>query len=458
MDTLQNNKESSVKEKLNRISGDKKQLSQENISEFSGRNLGQQTARTIETVLGYPGNLKKAAKQTSEFLQSFLPEEMKLKKPDYFEPTKGSLEEKLYNPPTSQDVREKGTKPLSKKIFGEENYLEPKNEYEKVAGELNQDITSFFLPGTRGLRLSTKLGAPIAGNLVKEGSKYLGTSEENAEKAKLGVMLMTTIANQSQPGQFASQRIGQAKQMIPETATVNAAPLAQRLMPLYTRLQRGLRVPSKSRTLQGMEDLANQVQNGRMNLRSLMEARDHINEWISEAGGWDVPRNTRDASVRNLNDLKRQIIDTINENMTNRFPEAGELYRTGYEAAAVTHESNFISNYLERNYGRKLASMGAKVAFPALAGGSLALPKLGVAAGIGAPIYQTGKVLYRIGNSPTLARYYHDTIRYSMIGNTPEMVKSLAKFDKEMLKEEKEEEKNKKPTLEEFKAKFKNKG
>ena len=109
MDTLQNNKESSVKEKLNRISGDKKQLSQENISEFSGRNLGQQTARTIETVLGYPGNLKKAAKQTSEFLQSFLPEEMKLKKPDYFEPTKGSLEEKLYNPPTSQDVREKGT-------------------------------------------------------------------------------------------------------------------------------------------------------------------------------------------------------------------------------------------------------------------------------------------------------------------------------------------------------------
>src|SRR5438046_4647968 len=105
-----------------------------------------------------------------------------------------------------------------------------------------------------------------------------------------------------------------------------------------------------------MQDLAGQVQNNRLSMHSLMDPRDNVNEWISEAGGWDVPANTRDATVRNLNELKRQIISTIDENMQNRFPEAAELYRTGYEAAAVNHQSNAISNFIERNFGKKLTS------------------------------------------------------------------------------------------------------
>ena len=154
---------------------------------------------------------------------------------------------------------------------------------------------------------------------------------------------------------------------------------------------------------------------------------------------------------------------TIDTNLAQRFPQAGELYRTGYEAAAVTHQSNAITNFIERYFGRKVASAGAKVLFPGLAGGAAVLPKTAGAAAIGIPVYKTGQVLYRVGNSPTLARYYADVIRNASQANAPAMIKSIDLLDNQMEKEERKEEikrtkanRGKKPSLEEFKSRFRN--
>ncbi len=443
------NKTSSFDERFNKVAERNKTNEIESNTEFATRNIGQHAARTTETALGLPGNLKKAFSSMGDFLKEYWPIETNIKKNEleaFGTPEKGGFEDFIMNPPTSSDIRENGTKYLAEKLTGNKEYFEPKSEGEKIAGELNQDITSFFLPGTGQLRLGTRLGAPIVGNLAKQGAIYLGADEKIAEKA-----------NQSNPGQFSSNRIAEAKAMIPDTATVNVTNLANRLMPLYNRMQRGLGVPSKSRAIQGMQDLANQVQNNRMSMRSLMDARDHVNEWISEAGGWDVPTNTRDASLRNLNELKTQIIRTVDENMASRFPQAAELYQTGYQAAAVNHQSNAISNFIQKNFGRKAASVGAKLLFPSLVGGATILPKTAATAAIGFPLYKTGQVLYRVGNSPTLANYYYDVITSSLAGNAPAMVNSLQKLDKALAEDEKKESKGKKQTLEEFKSKFKKK-
>lgn len=311
-----------------------------------------------------------------------------------------------------------------------------------------------FMPGSGGLNMLTRIGAPLTGLLTKEGFKFFGADESTAEKAKLGVMLATTMASQANPLQFSRNRIAQARQMIPQGTTVPVQNLQNRLVPLQNRLNRGLGVPSKTRTQQGINDLAAQVQNGRMDFHSLMDARDNINEWIAEAGGWDVPAQTRDATVRNLNELKRGIIDTINENMQARYPQAHELYNTGYEAAAVTHRSQAISNFIEKNFGKKAKSVGAKILFPAMAGGAAVLPKTAFAAGALFPVYKSGQVLYRIGNSPTLARYYSDVIRYSLEGNAQAMANSLSKLDEALYKEERQRHKNTKLSLEEFKSNF----
>ena len=456
---------SDIRERFKQIAKNNEVLEKETGIQSLKRQAKQYGARALETAVSLPGNFKKAFNQSREFLESFKPEGSKnlseLEEEALGSPSIGTLEHSVMNPPTSSEVRGIVTPKIAESLGEDREAFEPKTEFEKGAGEFTQDLTSFFLPGTGQMRMMTRIGAPIVGNLSKEGYKYLTGDEKTAEKVKNGIMLATTIAGQSNPGQFASERIGQGKQMIPQTTTVNASSLAQNLMPLVNRMLRGFKVPSKSRTVQGLQELAQQVdQNGRINLHSLMDARDGINEWISEAGGFDIPKASRPALMRNLNELKTNIIRTIDENLANRFPEAAELYRTGYEAAAVTHESHAITNFIERNFGKKTASIGAKLLFPGLAGGAAVLPKTVGVIGATYPLYKGGQILYRVGQSPTLARYYSEVLRSSSQGNVPVMVKSMEKLDHELEKMEKKEEKklgkDKKTSLKDFKSKFKN--
>ena len=438
---------SAISQRWDQIASDKAQVEKESTSEHLGRNVLQNTARAAETVVGMPGNFKKGFRKSFEdannFVKSFMPSFPTLEEAekDYPQAERGGnvefINDLLFNAPTSGELRENVTPKVAEKISGKKDYLEPKTPTEKKFGDFTQDLTSFFLPGTQQLNTAVRIGAPILGNLVKNGMEYFGASEKTAEQAKLGVMMMTTLMGQSNPSEFASQRIGQAKQMVPDTATIHMGDFAQSIQPLITRLNRGLGVPSKSRTRQGLQDLAGQVDGqGRMNLRSAMDARDHINEWISEAGGWDVPAPTRDASIRNLNTLKRNLITTIDENLARRYPQAGELYRTGYEAAAVTHQSNAISNFIERNFGRKASSVGAKLLFPSLAGGAAVLPKTAAVGAMSYPFYKAGQVAYRVANSPTLAQYYTNVINAAALGNTPVMVTNMEKLDKALKKDE----------------------
>lgn len=445
----------STRDRFRKISNT--QPTKERTSEFIGRNIAQHGARAGEVVLGLPGNIKSQFQKEFGKLQEFLlgeEDSLRQEEEKFPQSEKGSIEEIIMNPPTSSELRENLTPLVAEKVFKDKDYLEPRGKGEKFAGELTQDITSFFLPGTKKLNLAVKLGAPILGNLVKQGTAYITGDESLGEKAKLGTMLATTLAGQSNPGKFASKRIGEAKQMIPQNATANTSNIGPRLTPLITRLGRGLRVPSKSKVSQGIRDLSRQIKNQRMSLHSLMDARDNINEWIAEAGGWEIPKPTRDASIRNLNELKRAVIETIDENLNTRFPQAAELYKTGYEAAAVNHASNYISNFIENHFGRKVASVGAKMLFPGLAGGAALLPKTAAIGTALFPLYKTGQVLYRVSKSPTLAKYYQDVITHSLTGNAPAMVKSMEKLDNALKKDEEKTKKGKELSLEEFKERF----
>lgn len=442
----------SLKEDFEQIA---KRKEPESWTQWLGRNTAQQAARSSEFILGLPGAMQRGFDQTKSFVDSvmkpILPEgvseaiEAQRKIPE-----KDTWHEFFAFPPTPAEVREKGTKKVSKAVFDDASYMEPRTEGEKALGEFNQDLTAMFMPGTGQLRMMTRIGAPIVGTATKRGLKYLGADEETADKAKAGVMLATTLATQSNPLQYSRDRIAEGKAMIPQGTTVDARPFGRSLFPLWQRLQRGLGVPSKSRAREGIIDLAEQVQNGRLDLHSLMDARDNVNEWIGEAGGWDVPPEVRDPTLRNLNELKRNIIDTVNDNLQTRFPEAAELYSTGYEAAAVTHQSNAISNFIERNFGRKAASVGAKLLFPTALGGATVLPKTAVAGTIAYPIYKAGQVLYRVGQSPTLANYYANVIEAAIRGNAPQMINNLIKLDNKMKLEEDKRKKNKQMSLEEF--------
>lgn len=434
---------------------------EETTPEFLRRNVGQNVARAAEAFIGMPGGLKKAYTQTRDFFADKLglPKTEEMNQLLGLQPEKGSWEDTLINPPTAPELRETATKNIAQSLTGDKEYFEPRSESEKKFSEFTTDLSSFFYPGTGQMRMVTRIGAPLAGNLAKEGVKYFGGSDETAEKAKLGFMLATTIAGQSNPQAHAGNMINEAKQMVPQNMTVFSQPLFQNLQNLTQRLGRGLRVPSKSKAAQGIRDLARQADpQGRIPMHSLMDARDNVNEWIAEAGGWDIPGPVRDASIRNLNALKRNIIDTIDTNLQSRLPQAADLYQRGYQASAVVHQSNVISNFIQKHYGKKFASSATKVLFPTVAaGGGLATVVAPKALGAAAlfPAYKTGQVLYRVAQSPTLARYYQDVIAAAQARNAPAMIHNMSKLDKALYEEEKKENKLKKPSLEEFKSKFK---
>lgn len=436
----------------------------ESWKEWKDRVSEQMQARSAETVFGLPGGLKKAFQQSKEYIESLLPESIQNlsksiqeQEKEMFQPEEGSAHEFIMNPPTAGEIREKGTKKLANVKFGNADYLEPRNDLESAAGEFTQDLTGMFTsPGQ--MKMLTRIGAPIAGNLIKQGAKYIGLEDKTAEKLKYGSMLAFTLSSQSNPQKFSNDRIAEGKAGVPQGMSVDAMPIAQSLFPLQQRINRGLNVPSKARVQQGINELAEQARagNGRLDMHSLMDARDNINEWISEAGGWDIPAPTKTATVRNLNELKRSVIDTIDNNLAARYPQAGELYRSGYEAAAVTHKSNVISNYIERHFGKKIKSVGAKLLFPAAVGGAAFLPKGAVVAGGLYPVYKAGQVIYRVSRSPTLANYYADVVEASLKGNATQMVHSLSKLDQALEKEEKKRHKTQKISLDEFKEAFTN--
>lgn len=443
------NEENSLTQLFNDIQAKHEQPKSE--KEDIARQAAQYGARALETLAGLPGNLKKAFTQTrdmlAESLKDFIPKEVgsiqDINKA-FGVPAEKSWENLFFNPPTSSELRKEVTPKIAEAAGKESQFFEPQSDWERFAGDFTQDLISSFI-GPSQANLAVRIGAPVVGNLVKEGLKYFGAEEETAEKAKLGTMLATSLAGMSNPGKFASERIGQAKNLVPDTATVHVGGLANNLLPLYNRLTRGLNVPSKSRALQGMRELADQVQNNRLNFRSLLDSRDNINEWIAEAGGWDIPGPIRRETLRNLNELKSGVIRSINDNM-HRFPQAEALYRSGYEASAVNHQSNAISNFIEQNFGKKATSIGAKLLFPGIVGGAAFLPKTAAVGAASYPLYKTGQVLYRVAKSPTLAGYYANVIRGSMSQNIPLMVKSLDRLDKELAKEEKKD----KPTVEDF--------
>jgi hypothetical protein len=436
-------------------------LKNESNADWIERNIKQNIARSLESIFGMPGSMKKAYKQTRDVLGSFLPDSMpSLEKSEeelFGKREVGSGMDFLFNPPTPDELRGSVTKKFAEEMGKDKDFLEPKTPKEKKSGEVTQDLTSFFMPGAQQ-RMLTRIGAPVLGNLVEEGVKYLGGDDSSALKTKLGVMLATSVAGNSNPLQYGRNSLQQARNMIPQNTTVFFQPINNALQPLVTRLNRGLNVPSKSHAAQGIRDLHAQIDaQGRISLHSLLDARDNINEWIAEAGGWNVPNAVRDPTLANLNALKREIIAGIDQNLNTRFPQAAQLYRDGYEALAVTHRSQAISNFIEKYFGKKVASAGAKTLFPALTAGATVLPKTAALAGATFPLYKTGQVLYRIGQSPVLARYYTEVLRNATIANAPGMIRNLERLDKALLDEEKKKGKDEQMTLEEFKAKFMNK-
>ncbi len=388
-------------------------LSDEGVEKDIERSQARTLSRIGETVLGAPGDI-------ASFFRGVLGDA----------PLTG-FSEVL---PTSQQIREVG-----KKATG--GYLEPRTEFEEKADELSSDIASMALPGGNKFGIMKNIGIPVVGNLVKEGLRY-GTADEKSQAyGKMGTMVALDLLSRKKGGVkgYAGSLFQKAEEALPKGLSINASSLESAISKLEHTFSAGGSSPTTTRALKKITEIRNEIKNGKIDARRLAAYRRTINEAVEELGGFnlfsDVPQTLKPRAIRNLQEVKSAVIDSLEEYGKKQNPEYLKLSQDANEAWSAYSKSNRVASFLEKKVGYVPKSAAAKALFSYGASGGTVLSALAnpVAAAGGALLiggYQAVKVLDRVIRSPVLRKYYTNVLKEASAGNAAATAKNLKALDK----------------------------
>lgn len=375
------------------------------------RNQAQITSRGLETILGLPGDVYSFGKE----LFGYSPET--------------SL-------PTSQSLRK----------FSEEaslGYTKPKTEFEEKVGNVASDVAGMAIPGSKIYGFARNLGIPLAANLVKEGLKYSGADEESASAAKIGSMVLLDLMAHRQGGvrKFAGDLFEKTKSMIPETLEMPAGNLEASLNAIKNDLSRGGKRTSTIKSLEKINEILDEVHEGKINVRNLYEYRPSINEAIQELGGFDlnIPKPIKRKIIRNLGNVKSEVIKGVEEGLYNN-KDALKSYKEANEAWSAYEKSQLMKRFLEKTLGgtvkgkivKSILGLGGSIGGSML-GGPLVTGAVGLT---GAGVYNTQKILRQIMGSNALRRYYFGVLKGAAAGNAAQVKKNAKALDQSIQQED----------------------
>ncbi len=347
----------------------------------------------------------------------------------------GGIFGKDFGLPGSEELRQ-----FSEKATG--GYTKPQTPFEKKAGETFQDIALMALPGARQYNLIRNIGIPVMGNLAKYGLENLGTTEKSQSYGKMGLMVaLDLLANRSPGGAkaYVSELFQKAESAIPEGMLIDATKLEKSLGKLQSELTKGGSRPTTQKALEKVSEIQNEIKGGTIDAKRLAAYRPSINETIEELGGFkiDLPKRLKARAVDNLNDVKKSVISTLYDYGEKLNPEYLKNAQSANEAYAVMQKSKFITNLLHDKIPYSPQSRAVQTLFhyaPYAAG--VALTKLSPVAGAGAVAgygaYEGIKILIQVMKSPTLRKYYTETLKAAARENIPKATKNLKALDKAM--------------------------
>lgn len=336
--------------------------------------------------------------------------------------------------PTTESLRE-----FTKEKTGK--YLEPKNQRQKATQEYISGVGA-SLPVMGPL---AALAVPLVGQIAKEGIKWSGGSESEADLAKLGIMTVASIANLGNARGVAGQAMNVARDMIPQGLRISAG----RTLNAFNRLRnqswwRTGSTPSKAPAMQMVERIENQIaNNGTLNLHDAMQLRRDINEARKSLGAFNIPPITdRGAARRYLDQVDRALVESMEHYGANVNPNWWRNYQVANQAFAVTERSGKIAQFIER-HAKPLQSDMAKVLFHTGGAGLVSGIGLGGTAGVlsgaaggAALLGQSYKIMNRMIRSPLIRSHYVEVLNAAASGNAALLNKALERFDKVALKHE----------------------
>ena len=332
-------------------------------------------------------------------------------------------------------------KELSEKAS--QGYTRPQNEFEEKMGDVVKDISLFALPGAQYYGLARNLGIPVVANLAKEGLKQAGVGETKQDAAKIGSMVLLDLlghrAHLGTAKEFAGSLFQKADQAIPKGLSISSTNLEKSLNSLENSLKLGGERPSTGDALKKIAEIKNEIKNGKIDLKSLVSYRPSINEWIDKYKGFDinVPPSVKDKIVKNLNEVKGQVIKAAHEYGEKYNPEYLNLSKSANEAYAAYAQSNKIKNFIEKHAASKLQSTAAKVLLGAAGSASTGLSALGGLTGLAGTTtslgaYKIFKTILR-SKSPALRNHYLKIIEGASKGNAGQVIKNAKALDKGLL-------------------------
>jgi hypothetical protein len=388
------------------------------------RDIERSSARTLsrmgERIAGLPGDI-----------QSFVSSMFGLE-------TKGSP-----HFPSSQELQEFSEKATR-------GYTKPQNEFEKKADEITGNIASMTIgPGSStATSFFRTLGIPLAGALTKEGFLKGGASDKKAQLAETGTMIALDMASRriSEGGikKYIGDFFKKAEQAIPPGAVVNVKTLHPEINALRSSLERGGANPKKTNALSKLKEIQDRISNGTMPANEIAPTREAINAIIENEGGFDylTNRKIREASIHHLNAVKDKVIK-IGSEYGKSNPEFLDNWTKANRAAAVSQQSNKISNFLEKIIGSKLSkTVGPVFGISTGAAHSLTPGGIALTGGLGGMLavgYQSIKILQRITQSPELRAYYTNVVKAATKGNAAQAISNLNKLDQGLKKKDKEQ-------------------
>lgn len=386
------------------------------------KGLGQSLRSVGTTLGGLPGDLINLAKGAADALT---------KKSPFASPPKENFAANLARQgiekiPTSSDLMEKFDS------ITQGRYA-PGSRSEEFAQELGSDLVTLRLAVKGWGSFFKMLGIGVGSNLAKEGAKELGIGEKGQAATKLGTMFALSTFNPKGANKFVEHLYNKAYSNLPKTAEINATPFIHKLDKLHTDLKKGLvNVESKKPVLNAIKDVERNIKGGRINIKSLTQAKRDLNEqrlakiFDPEFKG---TKKARAALKKNYGDLAK-IMDKTIEEYGVKHPEFFAPYKEANIGWGGIEQSRKASKFIERtlkNPKTYYAGMALSPLFKSLGMG------IGVKGGVGAfGALKSYELMYRIMKNPVLRKYYGQMMMEASRENAPALIRNAEKLRKEM--------------------------
>lgn len=332
--------------------------------------------------------------------------------------------------PTSEDIREYITKPLT----GES--LEPQNEYEKFYDDIIGDAAAILVPvkgkipfkqlGSQALR---SLGIAAAGNTGKILAEQFTDNPIITSGAKVGSMLLASLkGGRPKLEQMEKSFYEEAERGHPDITTSYIKPAENKINRIIKSLEKGDRT-DKDFLLERFNKFTPLVDNGVADMKELINLKTGWNDYI---GNPKIPIKTR-------NFLKRGV-GILNESINKygkRNPKFGIPWKKAEELHGALRSTNYVAEFLskhpllEKSMSNPIIKYGL---FGGLVHKGIGLTSLPWLAAAGAGLYagkEGFKFLNLVTKSPIAAKTYKEFIKHSLMNDTKAVARDLATLNKE---------------------------